>query len=73
MFSYSFFPDSSIWVTHILICLHHGLLFFLFAVIDDDDDETVALIKELLDTRIRPTVQEDGGDIIYQVKYFGRL
>ncbi|XP_005101029.1 NFU1 iron-sulfur cluster scaffold homolog, mitochondrial [Aplysia californica] len=34
-------------------------------VIDDDDDETVALIKELLDTRIRPTVQEDGGDIIY--------
>jgi len=35
-------------------------------LIDDDDDETVALIKELLDTRIRPTVQEDGGDIIYQ-------
>jgi len=34
-------------------------------VIEDDDDETVALIKELLDTRIRPTVQEDGGDIIY--------
>lgn len=32
----------------------------------DDDDETVALIKELLDTRIRPTVQEDGGDIIYK-------
>jgi len=32
----------------------------------DDDDDTVAMIKELLDTRIRPTVQEDGGDIIYQ-------
>lgn len=31
----------------------------------DDDDETVAMIKELLDTRIRPTVQEDGGDILY--------
>ena len=31
------------------------------------DDETVAMIKELLDTRIRPTVQEDGGDIIYKV------
>uniref|UniRef100_A0A0B7B820 NFU1 iron-sulfur cluster scaffold homolog, mitochondrial n=2 Tax=Arion vulgaris TaxID=1028688 RepID=A0A0B7B820_9EUPU len=30
-----------------------------------EDDETVALIKELLDTRIRPTVQEDGGDIVY--------
>ncbi|XP_071808171.1 NFU1 iron-sulfur cluster scaffold homolog, mitochondrial-like [Asterias amurensis] len=33
--------------------------------IHDDDDETVAMIKELLDTRIRPTVQEDGGDIVY--------
>ncbi|XP_072050463.1 NFU1 iron-sulfur cluster scaffold homolog, mitochondrial-like [Amphiura filiformis] len=31
----------------------------------DDDDETVAMIKELLDTRIRPTVQEDGGDIVF--------
>ncbi|XP_045214882.2 NFU1 iron-sulfur cluster scaffold homolog, mitochondrial-like isoform X2 [Mercenaria mercenaria] len=31
----------------------------------DEDDETVAMIKELLDTRIRPTVQEDGGDIIF--------
>lgn len=29
--------------------------------INDDDDETVQMIKELLDTRIRPTVQEDGG------------
>eukprot|EP00105_Crassostrea_gigas_P015140 XP_011432047.2 PREDICTED: NFU1 iron-sulfur cluster scaffold homolog, mitochondrial [Crassostrea gigas] len=33
--------------------------------IDPDDDETVLMIKELLDTRIRPTVQEDGGDIVY--------
>ncbi|XP_046612701.1 NFU1 iron-sulfur cluster scaffold homolog, mitochondrial-like [Neodiprion virginianus] len=33
--------------------------------IQDDDDETVQMIKELLDTRIRPTVQEDGGDIVY--------
>lgn len=33
---------------------------------DANDDETVAMIKELLDTRIRPTVQEDGGDIIYK-------
>lgn len=32
----------------------------------DDDDDTVALIKELLDSRIRPTVQEDGGDIMYK-------
>ncbi|KAH9495455.1 hypothetical protein Btru_015161 [Bulinus truncatus] len=34
-------------------------------VVHEDDDETVQLIKELLDTRIRPTVQEDGGDIVY--------
>lgn len=32
----------------------------------DDDDEVVAMIKELLDTRIRPTVQEDGGDVVYR-------
>ncbi|CAF1173032.1 unnamed protein product [Adineta steineri] len=30
-----------------------------------DDDDTTAMIKELLDTRIRPTVQEDGGDITF--------
>ena len=29
------------------------------------DSETVALIKELIATRIRPTVHEDGGDIEY--------
>ncbi|CAG0893685.1 unnamed protein product [Darwinula stevensoni] len=34
--------------------------------IEGDDDETVILIKELLDTRIRPVVQEDGGDIVYR-------
>lgn len=33
--------------------------------IHEDDDETVQMIKELLDSRIRPTVQEDGGDIIF--------
>ncbi|XP_054730868.1 NFU1 iron-sulfur cluster scaffold homolog, mitochondrial-like [Anastrepha obliqua] len=33
--------------------------------IEDDDDDVVMMIKELLDSRIRPTVQEDGGDIIY--------
>jgi len=33
----------------------------------EDDDDTTALIKELLDTRIRPTVQEDGGDITFVV------
>ena len=33
----------------------------------EEDDETVSMIKELLDTRIRPTVQEDGGDIVFMV------
>lgn len=33
--------------------------------VSDDDDEVVAVIKELLNTRIRPSVQEDGGDITY--------
>lgn len=31
----------------------------------DTDDEVVATIKELLETRVRPAVQEDGGDIFY--------
>ncbi|KAM7302662.1 NFU1 iron-sulfur cluster scaffold homolog, mitochondrial [Ixodes scapularis] len=31
----------------------------------EDDSETVLMIKELIETRIRPTVQEDGGDIVY--------
>lgn len=34
--------------------------------INEDDDETVAMIKELLETRIRPSVQDDGGDIEYR-------
>lgn len=33
--------------------------------INEDDSEIVQMIKELLDTKIRPTVQEDGGDIVY--------
>lgn len=31
----------------------------------DDDDEVVSQIKELLDTRVRPAVAQDGGDIVY--------
>ncbi|KAF1791309.1 NFU1 iron-sulfur cluster scaffold-like protein [Phytophthora cactorum] len=30
------------------------------------DDEVVAMIKELLEQRIRPSVQDDGGDIFYK-------
>lgn len=32
----------------------------------EDDDEVVSMIKELLDSRIRPAIQEDGGDIEYR-------
>ncbi|VDM03111.1 unnamed protein product [Schistocephalus solidus] len=32
---------------------------------EEESDATVLMIKELLDTRIRPTVQEDGGDITF--------
>lgn len=32
----------------------------------DTDSEVIAMIKELLDTRVRPAIQEDGGDIEYK-------
>lgn len=38
---------------------------FMSTEINEEDDETVMMIKELLDSRIRPTVQEDGGDITF--------
>jgi Fe-S cluster biogenesis protein NfuA len=31
----------------------------------DGDDELVSQIKELLDTRVRPAVAQDGGDIVF--------
>lgn len=33
---------------------------------NEDDTEVVSLIKELLETRIRPSIQEDGGDIEFR-------
>lgn len=33
---------------------------------DSDDDEVVHQIKEVLDTRIRPAVAQDGGDITFR-------
>lgn len=39
------------------------------ASVDDeegDDDEVVVQIKELLDTRVRPAVAMDGGDIVFR-------
>lgn len=32
----------------------------------DTDSEIVGMIKELLETRVRPAIQEDGGDIEYK-------
>jgi Fe-S cluster biogenesis protein NfuA len=32
----------------------------------DEDDEVVSAIKELLETRVRPAVAQDGGDIIFE-------
>ena len=31
-----------------------------------DDAEIIALIKELIDSRVRPAVAQDGGDIVYR-------
>ena len=31
----------------------------------DDDSEAVGMIKEILTTRVRPFVQEDGGDVAF--------
>ena len=33
---------------------------------DEDDTETVETIKELIETRVRPAVAQDGGDIIFK-------
>ncbi len=32
----------------------------------EEDSEVVSQIKELLDTRVRPAVAQDGGDIVFQ-------
>jgi len=34
--------------------------------VKDGDSEVVIMIKEILETRVRPVVQEDGGDITYR-------
>jgi len=33
---------------------------------DENDSEVVSMIKELLDTRIRPAIQDDGGDLEFR-------
>ncbi len=36
------------------------------APVSEEDSEVVSQIKELLDTRVRPAVAQDGGDIVFQ-------
>jgi Fe-S cluster biogenesis protein NfuA len=33
---------------------------------NENDDEVIGMIKELLETRVRPAIQEDGGDIEFR-------
>ena len=40
---------------------------------DATDSETVEVIKELISTRVRPAVAQDGGDIVYKGYKDGRL
>lgn len=41
------------------------VIIFIYNIYCCSDDEVVAMIKELIESRIRPAVQEDGGDIRY--------
>jgi Fe-S cluster biogenesis protein NfuA len=36
------------------------------AAAEEEDDEIVAQIRELIDTRVRPAVAQDGGDIVFR-------
>lgn len=40
---------------------------------DPKDEEVVGMIQELLETRIRPAIQEDGGDIEFRGFIEGRV
>lgn len=40
---------------------------------DENDSEVVGMIKELLETRIRPAIQEDGGDIEFRGFHDGKV
>ncbi|EMS47220.1 NifU-like protein 4, mitochondrial [Triticum urartu] len=44
----------------------HEVFMDILSISWKDDSEIVAMIKELLETRIRPAVQDDGGDIEYR-------
>merc|ERR1711991_646536 len=36
--------------------------------IEEDDDEGVIMIKEIIDTHIRPSVAQDGGDVMVKMQ-----
>ena len=36
------------------------------AILDEETDEVVLQIRELIDTRVRPAVAQDGGDIVFK-------
>ncbi len=67
--------DAQEWIT--LKPLILGTLFEFFSskepvvlqqkttLINPDDSEIVAQIKELLETRVRPAVAQDGGDVVF--------
>ena len=40
---------------------------------DSADADTIELIKELIETRVRPAVAQDGGDIVYKGYKDGRV
>jgi Fe-S cluster biogenesis protein NfuA len=40
---------------------------------DPEDADTIGQIKELIETRVRPAVAQDGGDIVYKGYKDGRL
>ncbi|XP_009414565.1 nifU-like protein 4, mitochondrial isoform X4 [Musa acuminata AAA Group] len=48
------------------LLLDSNVAAYMDTAIHEDDSEIVAMIKELLETRIRPAVQDDGGDIEYR-------
>ncbi|PPJ56111.1 hypothetical protein CBER1_02111 [Cercospora berteroae] len=43
------------------------------AIYDPKDEEVVGMIQELLETRIRPAIQEDGGDIDFRGFHDGQV
>jgi Fe-S cluster biogenesis protein NfuA len=53
------------FVADLPVMLDDGLAGGDASVADEEDDETVAAIKQILDTRVRPAVAQDGGDIVF--------